>query len=64
MVEYKQGNYVEVIIMNKKKVRNVIITGIATIAGVFGGFKVYSNKKKKYPSIAAEKKETNDNIDS
>lgn len=50
--------------MNKRKARNVIITGIATIAGVFGGFKVYSNKKKKFLSIASEKKETSDTTNS
>lgn len=41
--------------MESKKVRKVLITGIATVAGLFGGFKIYSNKKKKVmKSIAQE----------
>ena len=33
--------------MKSKNVKKVVITGIATVVGVFGGLKIYSNKKNK-----------------
>ncbi len=33
--------------MKKKKISKVIVASIATVAGVFGGMKLYANRKKK-----------------
>lgn len=40
--------------METKKVKRVVITSIATVVGIFGGVKVYSNKKKKREKKLAE----------
>lgn len=33
--------------MKIKKVSKVVVASIATVAGVFGGMKLYANKKRK-----------------
>lgn len=33
--------------MNSKIVRRTVVASIATVAGVFGGMKLYANKRKK-----------------
>lgn len=37
--------------MKKKKVSKVIVASIATVAGVFGGLKLYANRKRKLAEI-------------
>lgn len=32
--------------MESKKVKKAVITGVATVVGVFGGMKLYASKKK------------------
>lgn len=43
--------------METNKVRKIMITGIATIAGIFGGLKIYSSKKKKVIKSIEQNKE-------
>ncbi len=33
--------------MKKKKISKVVVASIATVAGVFGGMKLYANRKRK-----------------
>lgn len=40
--------------MESKKTKKIIITGVATLVGVFGGLKVYKNKKKKNNKVEIE----------
>lgn len=32
--------------MESKNVKKAVITGVATVVGIFGGMKLYANKKK------------------
>lgn len=39
--------------MKKKRVSRVIVASIATVAGVFGGLKLYANRKRKMQEAQA-----------
>lgn len=42
--------------MEGKKIKKVMIGGIATCVGVFGGAKLYMNKKKEKAALREEKR--------